>query len=332
MALLFLGFVLGALLTGAIRMAVSKMHMLDVPGERSSHTLATPRGGGVSIILIAIVGGVLLLPVQTVWPILLSALWVGCVGLYDDYRQASRRLRLIVQLLSAAVAVFCIRPEALSLSGWLLTGVWLWLLLLVWFVWCTNLYNFMDGINGLAALEAISVLLSLCFLLGVEYTELAHYFLLLAGAVFGFLLWNFPNAKIFMGDSGSAFLGALFAALSVYFVATNAVMFWALLILMGVFVVDSTCTLLRRAILRQAIFNAHRTHAYQYSARALQSHTKVTLLAVVVNVCWLLPWAVAVVVGSVSGVVGLLVAYTPLVSIALRLKAGKPEKETVGQH
>ncbi|MDO3385010.1 glycosyltransferase family 4 protein [Gilvimarinus sp. SDUM040013] len=321
------GFLFGVTLTAVAMLVVNRLNILDVPGERSSHTAVTPRGGGLSIVLVAIIGGVFLLPVQQAWPLLLSSLMIGLVGFYDDYKQASRRLRLAVQLAAAILVTLVFYPATLSLEVFQLSGPLLLLLLILWYIWCTNLYNFMDGINGLAGIEAVSVSLAMTFLLGSVSAGWSMYFLLLTGASLGFLVWNFPNAKIFMGDTGSAFLGALFAGFSVYCVASeNVQQFWALVIMLGVFVADSTCTLLRRLIQRQRIFDAHRTHAYQYASRILKSHTKVTLVILTINMLWLLPWAMAVVAGAVSGAKGLLIAYTPLVSIALMLKAGTPEK------
>lgn len=326
MWLLLSGFLSGVLLTGLTKALAGRLNMMDVPVGRSSHTAITPRGGGLSILVVAVAAGVFCLPLAQTWPLLIAALMVGCVGFYDDCCQASRRLRLVIQVAAALLVVLMLQPSALLLSGWELTGGLLWALLVLWYVWCTNLYNFMDGINGLAGLEAISVFLALAFLSDPVQSEWLGYFLLLSGVNIGFLIWNFPRARIFMGDTGSAFLGAFFAGLSVYFCTVNVALFWAVLIMLGVFVVDTTCTLLRRAWLRQSVLEAHRTHAYQYAAHGLGSHTKVSLSVVAINLFWLFPWALLVRSGWIPGWQGLLIAYAPLVVIALMLKAGLPEK------
>lgn len=251
MWLLLSGFLAGIVLTGLSKTLAGRLHMMDVPGGRSSHTTITPRGGGLSIFFVALAGGLVCLPLTQVWPLLVASFMVGAVGFYDDCRQASRRLRFAVQCAAASLVVLVVQPSELSLSVWQASGGLLWVLLILGFVWCTNLYNFMDGINGLAALEAISVFLALAFLTGADQPAWQDYFFLLAGVNAGFLMWNFPRARIFMGDTGSAFLGALLAALAVYFTAVNAALLWAILIMLGVFVVDASCTLLRRAWLGQ---------------------------------------------------------------------------------
>jgi Fuc2NAc and GlcNAc transferase len=151
--------------------------------------------------------------------------------------------------------------------------------------------------------------------------------LLLLGAVAGFLCWNFPPARIFMGDAGSGFLGLMLGLLSIQAGWVSPGFFWAWLILLGVFVVDATLTLLRRLVRRQKPYEAHRSHAYQYAARKYGAHRPVTLAVGAINLLWLLPLSMLVGLGYVDGVIGLLIAYLPLLWLAFRFKAGADEAQ-----
>jgi Fuc2NAc and GlcNAc transferase len=151
--------------------------------------------------------------------------------------------------------------------------------------------------------------------------------MLLLAAVAGFLCWNFPPARIFMGDAGSGFLGLMLGLLSIQAAGVNPDFFWAWLILLGVFVVDATVTLLRRLMRRQKLYEAHRSHAYQYASRKYGAHRPVTLAAGAINLLWLMPLAMLVGLGYVDGALGLLVAYAPLVRVAFLFKAGAAEEQ-----
>ncbi|ENT8441772.1 glycosyl transferase, partial [Pseudomonas aeruginosa] len=147
----------------------------------------------------------------------------------------------------------------------------------------------------------------------------------LASAVLGFLIWNFPPAKIFMGDAGSGFLGVVLGALSVKAAWVAPELFWSWLILLGIFVVDATFTLLRRLLRGDRIYEAHRSHAYQYASRYFGKHLPVTLGVFFINVLWLFPFALAVGLGMVDALLGVFVAYLPLILIAVRFRAGSLE-------
>ena len=145
--------------------------------------------------------------------------------------------------------------------------------------------------------------------------------LVLAAAASGFLIWNWPPAKVFMGDVGSGFLGLMLAGLSLQAGRADARLFWSWVILLGVFVVDATLTLLRRLIRGDKVFEAHRLHAYQHAALRW-GHRSVTLSIAAMNLLWLMPIGLLVARGSLDGVVGVLIAYAPLVALAARLRAG----------
>ena len=202
-------------------------------------------------------------------------------------------------------------------------------LAVLYLVWLLNLYNFMDGIDGIAGIEAITVcgggvLLGWLFF-GADwsaYLSLGQPALLLAAATAGFLLWNFPRAKIFMGDAGSGFVGLLLGLLSLHAGWLAPELFWGWGILLGVFVVDATLTLLRRLLRRERVYEAHRSHAYQHAARHHGSHIPISLTVAAINLLWLLPLATLVVLGHLNGLAGILLAWTPLVILALYYQAG----------
>ncbi|CAD5109724.1 Phospho-N-acetylmuramoyl-pentapeptide-transferase [Pseudomonas carbonaria] len=199
-------------------------------------------------------------------------------------------------------------------------------LALLFLVWLLNLYNFMDGLDGIAAIEAISVCLGGALLYWISGAWVhAAVPLLLASAVAGFLFWNWPPARIFMGDAGSGFLGMVLGGLLLQAAWISPELFWSWLILLGVFVVDATWTLLHRMLRGEKWHQAHRSHAYQTAARRFGGHLPVTLAVAAVNLFWLLPWALWVVAGGLSGGVGLLLAYMPLCWLAWAFRAGARE-------
>lgn len=259
----------------------------------------------------------------------IAAMGIALVGFIDDHLSLKPKTRLIVQSLAAALVVLAVDglPE-LTFFGWQLNLAWFgYALAWLGVIWFINLYNFMDGIDGLAAGEAVTVCVAMAllhYLFGGEWSS-ASLILLLGASAAGFLCWNFPPARIFMGDGGSGFLGMMFASLMLLDATFTPQFLWAWLVMLGVFVVDATWTLLNRYRLKCRLSEAHRTHAYQYLARHWQSHRNVTLIVLLINVLWLAPIAAMIVGGVLDGVLGLIIAYLPLAYLAFYLKAGVPE-------
>lgn len=258
-----------------------------------------------------------------------AALGIALVGFIDDHISLKPRTRLIVQSIAAAFVVSAVNglPE-LTFFGWQLDLAWCgYLLAWLGVIWFINLYNFMDGIDGLAASEAVVVCLFMAllhYLVGGTWSS-ASLILLLGISAAGFLCWNFPPARIFMGDGGSGFLGLMLASMMLLDAASAPQFLWAWLVMLGVFVVDATWTLLNRYRLKCRLSEAHRTHAFQYAARRWQSHRNVTLAVLLINSLWLAPLAVMIVLGLLDGVLGLCIAYLPLAFLAYHLNAGVPE-------
>ncbi len=185
----------------------------------------------------------------------------------------------------------------------------------------------MDGINGIASVEAITTVVSMAILYYVLNTTLNSDILwLLAACVFGFLLWNFPKAKIFMGDACSGFLGLTLGILALIALKENLALFCAWIICLGVFVVDATYTLIKRVLNGYKMYDAHRSHSYQILSRKWGSHTLVTLAIAAVNLFWLWPIAYITVTQDMTyPETMVLIAYLPLILIVIKSKAGNQD-------
>ena len=279
-ALLLFTFVLALLLTLAIRTYAHHKELLDHPNERSSHTMPTPKGGGLAI-MISFYGAVSYLYLQMqidpkLFFALLSALPVVIISLIDDIHPLSAKIRLGVQLLSAASALYFLGGvDSIDMSIFTLSGVWLNIIALIGIVWMTNLYNFLDGIDGYAGSEALFTGIAAFILFGSTPA------LFIAVSAAGFLLFNWHKASIFMGDVGSAPLGFLFAVFMLYDAGTPHFLGW--LMLLSLFWFDATLTLFRRAKRGERLAQPHKKHAYQRLNQAGFTHDKVVLLAMGIN-------------------------------------------------
>ncbi|WLH31664.1 MULTISPECIES: MraY family glycosyltransferase [Pseudomonas] len=321
------------LLTWVLRRYALSRSLMDIPNGRSSHSVPTPRGGGVAIVLTYLVTLVLVAFAGWVsWsaalPLLGAGALIAVVGFLDDHGHIAARWRLLAHFGAALWALLWMGGlPTISLVGVEVDLGWLGhVLAALYLVWMLNLYNFMDGIDGIASIEAVCACAGAClvyWLTGHENLMIAP--MLLAVAVLGFLYWNFPPARIFMGDAGSGFLGVVIGILSLQAAWAAPEMLWVWLILLGVFIVDATFTLGRRLLRGDKVYEAHRSHAYQYASRLAGRHLPVTLTVMAINLLWLLPIALFVGLGF-DGVLGLMVAYIPLVLLAIKFHAGELEK------
>jgi Fuc2NAc and GlcNAc transferase len=251
------------------------------------------------------------------------------VGFVDDHGHIPARWRLLAHFSCATWLLYWIGVPRLEWMGiavdFGLVGA---VLAAFYLVWMLNLYNFMDGIDGIAGVEALTVgagSTAVCWMAGVALSSEATLPALLAAAAAGFLVWNYPPAKIFMGDAGSGFLGFMLGALSLQAAVARPALMWSWLVLLGVFIVDATVTLIRRLLRGEKVYEAHRSHAYQHASREFGAHRPITLAVAAINVFWLLPWALAIAGGWINGAVGLAAAYFPLVMLAARFRAGVAE-------
>jgi UDP-N-acetylmuramyl pentapeptide phosphotransferase/UDP-N-acetylglucosamine-1-phosphate transferase len=274
--------------TGLVLRLLTRLQLYDRPNERSSHAVATPRGGGLALVP-------LLLGSWVTWrlwagaapagfgPVLLGAVILALVSLADDLRGLSAVLRLAVQAGAVAVGLIGLGTAGPVFQGLLppladrLAAAVLWL----WFI---NLFNFMDGIDGISGVEAVSIGLGLALvaLLGGLAAGLVALPILLSAGALGFLAWNWPPARLFLGDVGSIPLGYLLGWL---LLATAAQGQWAAaLILPLYYLADATATLAKRGLRGAKIWRAHREHYYQRAAQGGLSHGAVVLRVLSCNV------------------------------------------------
>jgi Fuc2NAc and GlcNAc transferase len=326
--------VISAVGTGMVRRFALSHGVIDIPNERSSHTTATPRGGGLAIVLACTASLVVFAALGMVQSRLVIALVggggvVALIGFLDDRRPMPVALRLAVHVVAAAWAVAWLGGlPAIRVGDLLVSPGWSgYVLGVLGIVWTLNLFNFMDGIDGIAASEAVfitggTILLSL----HTEFTDVPAAAGIFCAASAGFLIWNWPPAKIFMGDVGSGFSGYVIAVLAMAATRDNPVSVWVWLILGGAFFVDATVTLARRSLRGERLHEAHRSHAYQWLARRWRSHRRVTLSVLAVNVFWLLPAAWLAMRCPQFAVWSLAGAFAPLIILAIAAGAGLREQ------
>ncbi len=312
-------FLLSLLGCGLYLRLAHRWQMLDVPNHRSAHQHPTPRGGGIGILL-GLFAAMAVAPLAGVaWPppyplLALLAAGLALAGIVDD------RLGLPVLLRFLLYALACGAAAWLLLAG----QAW-WVLTLAGFyaLWLVNLFNFMDGIDGIAAAEAGFALLAAAFLslwLG-EGGAYPLFCLLLAAATLAFLHWNWAPARLFMGDAGSIPLGFLLAALSIQAFADDLLPWACWPILLAAFIGDATYTLGWRLVQGEKITEAHSRHLYQRLARHWGSHSRVVLAMLAYNLLWLAPLAALVALQPAYTPLWLALAYLP--QLPVLLKAGK---------
>lgn len=329
LASLFLAFIALTLLLLKITHKYALKHLIDTPNERSSHTTPTPRGGGIAV---AISSTALLLTYSfststinaELICIALTCATLSILGYIDDHKPLSRRLRFGVTLAAFATSLAILPQSKLTLGNTALTNPWiLYPLLLISCTWTLNLFNFMDGIDGIAAIKSTTTLIGASLvLLGHSESQTAQLLLLLCAPALAFLYWNFPPAKIFLGDSGSYFWGGLLALLAIYTSTQTPLNLWCWAILLGTFITDSTWTLTTRILTKQQWNSPHRSHAYQILSRRLNSHRTISLGTGIITLVWLSPWAFFSSMQPHSGWLYCIAAYTPLLLICLVARAG----------
>lgn len=327
-----LTFLFAWVATGVVRRHALRNAILDIPNVRSSHATPTPRGGGLAIVTAFLGALVLLVSAGMLQFNVAVVLFAGggavaLTGYLDDRKTLPASIRICVHIIAATVAVMVlggITEQTLRNLG--IHGIWVaGLLGVTALTWSTNLFNFMDGIDGIAGSEAVFVA-GAGALLNWGYggdSGLTAAMLVLAAATLGFLIWNWPPARIFMGDVGSGFLGFSLAVLGLAASRHSAIPIEVWAILSGVFLVDATVTLLIRIVRGDRWFEAHRLHAYQKLASRWQAHLPVTGLVIGVNVFWLLPWAWIAAIYPARAMLYVLAALTPLIVIAFLVGAGR---------
>ena len=324
-SLLFIG---SALLTGLFRSVAQRARLNDVPVSRSAHSAPVPVGGGLSIVvLLLLVAGygysVEIIRINEL-AALMAGLVIACIGMVDDVKQLDIRWRIPAQFLASIYVVYCLGDVPAIDFGLFVFPESLLLNVIAVFalVWLLNLFNFMDGIDGIAATELIAVnLISIVIVINTDelITLLSAG---LAAAAGGFLLWNWSPAKIFMGDVGSSFIGFSLGVMALLSMHHGSMTVWTWVLLVGVFIVDATLTLFNRFRRKQRWLEGHASHAYQNAARHYKSHAKVTITVLLINLFWLGPLAWLSMQYPEMGLVIAILGLLPLVLLARRFGAG----------
>lgn len=271
-------------LTWVVKVLAVRKNILDVPNERSSHSIPTPRGGGLAIV-ICWYGAITYLYFMNqleakLFFAFISGGLLAVAGVLDDIFSLAPRLRLVVQAVSSSLALFFLGGFNIDfhVSELPMVTPAINIIIVIGMVWFINLYNFLDGIDAYAAMEAIFISLVFFLFTGASLS------LVMLLAVLGFLYWNWPKAKIFMGDVGSTQLGFILIVSGIYFHNTHQFHFTYWLILTALFWFDATYTLYRRWRNKEKLSKAHRKHAYQRLVQSGFSHLKTNLYALIVNI------------------------------------------------
>ncbi len=299
--------------------------LIATPGARSSHAQPTPHGGGVAVCLALLLGVLAAAHFYGDWPIdylvvLTGGLLLTVLGVLDDMRGLSVPLRMACYGLVCVALTWWLAwdalPGSMAVQFFCLGAVSLSLL------WLLNLYNFMDGIDGLAASQAVLACGSAA-LLSIGTSELGVYglfCLLLAAAHLGFLVWNWPPAKLFLGDAGSVPTGLMLGALAILGEVRGEVGAVSWLILLAVFIADATWTLFARALRGERITQAHCSHLYQRLSRYWSGHRPVLWLFIGVQIAWLMPLAALAQQWPEHALILVILAYLPLLWGMARLR------------
>ncbi|QFU75339.1 glycosyltransferase family 4 protein [Halioglobus maricola] len=312
MPALLITLAISIVLCGLYLKLARRLQIMDLPNERSSHTLPTPHGGGTAMLVAFSLGLAAAAWMGMAWHSQYLALAGGAlllmlVGVVDDLRGLPVRLRFSFYALCSVVLVsVLLKPHG---GQWLVALVAAFALL-----WMLNLYNFMDGIDGIAALQATIACVGAAIISWFYAADLQYFFfcLLLAAAQLGFLCWNWPPARMFMGDAGSVPTGFLVGGLALLGAVEGTLPLACWLILLAVFVTDASYTLVARMFAGERFTQPHRTHAYQRLSRHWGGHLPVDMLLLAINALWLFPLALTTSLCPKFSFLLVILAYIPL--------------------
>src|SRR3990170_6446098 len=315
----FLSFFFSASCAALVSKFGPGIALIDNPNGRSSHSLPTPRGGGIGIWI-----GFLILGVFIIKDIsfTLIAGTAGLIGFLEDLFTLSSRLRLGIQFIISALVAGLFLMMPLSISAVALFGFWV-----VFIAGTTNFYNFMDGINGIAGLTGLigfALMAYFAYFMLNDYDLFLMSIILVTGCL-GFLPFNFPRARVFMGDVGSIFLGFVFASFVVMFSVTISI-FLCLVMFLCTFYADAIVTIYYRWKRGENMMQAHRSHLYQYMSNELgMPHWQVSLIYAVIQL-WFGVFAILAYQNGLTLQIGVLVAFSILFVMSYsRIKKIKPK-------
>lgn len=310
-----LAFTTSAILTWLTRLYAIKKAILDIPNERSSHQIPTPRGGGLAIAItfstmLVWLGWMHFLEPKVVIGLVGGGASLAVIGYCDDVYTVRASWRVLVHFFSAIWAVYFLGHfQHSNLS--LISEICYYLVAILGITWCINFYNFMDGIDGIASSQGIFMALTA----GVALTSLGIYNLslvmwLFAAIIIGFAIWNWPPAKIFLGDVGSGYLGFMFSAFGFYTTEEKLIplSFWMLIF--TIFLCDATFTLIYRLHKGNRWDIPHKEHAYQHLVSYGATHKQVTMSILGLNCFVIFPAALAILHWPSRSLMILIVTFT----------------------
>lgn len=278
--------------TGMVLKYLVKKAILDHPNDRSSHSTPTPRGGGIGM-LIAVLPALFLshfyspTPLGAYQPVLIAACALALLSWLDDLKDLGPLVRFATQIVAVSVCLtFIPATENGFLGGFL--PIWAEKIILgIGWVWFLNLFNFMDGIDGISGIEIISIGLGIVLIAALAHLNIQYINsgLILAAAALGFLRWNWHKAKVFMGDVGSVPMGFLIGWLLISLAGEGFLIVGIIIALY--YLIDATLTLLKRALRKEKVWQAHREHYYQKATQAGMPHDQVVIRIALVNLCLL---------------------------------------------
>ena len=308
-----------------------KMGMMDIPNKRSSHSRPTPKGGGVGFFVVFILISLGFYSFSDyhfiVSPLVFGAPVVILLGWFDDRYSLPPFFRLFIHFLVALfIYIFVTQNFEIQLNiSFLPEGFWINSVFCVLFItWFINLYNFMDGVDGQAASTAIVGSLLMAVIAGIHDSyRLSVIYCLISYTVSGFLFYNWSPARIFMGNTGSYFLGFLFASLALISKVHANVSFYSHVIIFGFFIFDTTFVLIWRTMKKRPLFKAHQTFIFHKLMKKGWSHGEISIFYVMIMILWLFPMANLASIYDDLGLLIVLMAYFPLLILAVYNRAGE---------
>ncbi len=327
---------LSSLITWYVLKNAARLNLIQEINHRSSHIQPTPGGGGIGFVLTTSLFTLLILNNESYMLLvqIILALVLALLGFLDDQHHLPVRVRFFMQffVLIALLLIIDELPEfrlfVVDFSGYLLS-----FLALILGLWWLNLFNFMDGIDGLAVSQALYMFVAtagIAFYTNPDVLSSVYFLwiVVVSGALTGFLVFNLPPASIFMGDVGSLWLGFVIFSFALITIQSGLLAYEPWIIAGALFVSDATVTLIIRMIKKEPWREGHRNHAYQRLSRLWRSHRAVLLLAMAINILWLLPLAIfSVLWVEYSGVIAF-IAYLPVIAGCVIINIGQISQKT----
>ena len=267
---------------------LNKKNIMDIPDERTNHTIPTPRGGGLAVISTIII----FLTVASfyheglfskIMPIMFGTIILSTLSWIDDKKGLSPLIRFSTQIITISIITLVYLDNKLFINDYIPYYAMVIFIILLW-TWFLNLFNFMDGINGITSVETISICVGIIAIVSLANLDKQYAFIsaLCASSILGFLFWNWGNAKIFLGDVGSISMGFILGWLMLELASKG---YWSPMIILSLYYLfDSTYTITKRLLKKEKIWLPHSQHFYQKAVRSGKSHANVTTAILINNI------------------------------------------------